>query len=481
MPFRPEHSYQELSDQLCASCEPTAVQAPQWIAFNEALAAELELPENLWLSEQGLQVFSGNQVPEWAKPAALAYAGHQFANFVPQLGDGRALLLSEVVDKHQQRFDIQLKGSGRTPFSRGGDGRSPIGPVLREYTVSEAMHALGVPTTRALAAVATGELVRREQAEPGAILTRVAASHLRVGTAQYVLALKDFELLKNFADYVLQRHYPDAVSDEQPYLMLLRQVMNSQAKLIAKWMSIGFIHGVMNTDNMTLSGETIDYGPCAFMEAYDPATKFSFIDKRGRYAYQNQPAIGLWNIARFAETLLPLLADDPDQAVAIGTAEIEKFQGIYEQYYWQNMSAKIGLPVETAQPLVTRYLTLMQQQHIDFTLGFRYLGDSNQDRLQKLFNNSTDWQAWHADWLTAIGKRDITALKTKLNTVNPAYIPRNHLVQHVIEAASEQGSLIEFNRLNKALSKPYLERSEFADLMQPAAKEQAVTQTFCGT
>lgn len=475
MPFRPEHSYQELSDQLFAPCEATPVRAPQWIAFNDELAKHLDVPRELWATDQGLQIFSGNQTPAWATPAALAYAGHQFANFVPQLGDGRALLLTEVIANNQQRYDIQLKGSGRTPYSRGGDGRSPIGPVLREYLVSEAMHKLNVPTTRALAAVATGEWVQRETAQPGAILTRVAKSHLRVGTAQYVLHLRDYNLLKNFVDYVIERHYPELNGVAAPYLSLLEQVQNKQAQLIAKWMSLGFIHGVMNTDNMTLSGETIDYGPCAFMEVYDPATKFSFIDKRGRYAYQNQPAIGLWNIARFAETLLPLIDEDSDKAVAQATAVIESFQEVYETYYWQEMSRKIGVSdIDTAKPLIERYLNLMQEQQVDFTQAFRFLGDQTPERAQKLFQNSDSWQLWFNEWQQQ-------ANNNHLHQVNPAYIPRNHLIELAIQAAANDGDLSIFNRLQRMLADPFTEHDEFKGWFEPAKSEQVITQTFCGT
>lgn len=475
MPFRPEHSYQDLSEQLFAPCKATSVQAPQWLAFNEELAKQLQIPQELWATEKGLQIFSGNQTPEWATPAALVYAGHQFANFVPQLGDGRALLLTEVIANNQQRYDIQLKGSGRTPYSRGGDGRSPMGPVIREYLVSEAMHKLNVPTTRALAAVATGEWVQRDTAQPGAILTRVAKSHLRVGTAQYVLHLRDYNLLKSFADYVIDRHYPALKDAATPYLDLLEHVQNKQAQLIAKWMSLGFIHGVMNTDNMTLSGETIDYGPCAFMEAYDPATKFSFIDKRGRYAYHNQPAIGLWNIARYAETLLPLIDDDPDKAVAQATATIETFQTTYEDFYWQEMSRKIGVNDPTiAKPLVERYLNLMQAQQVDFTQAFRFLGDATPERAQELFENSDSWQIWFNDWQAHADRSD-------LHQVNPAYIPRNHLIELAIQAAANDGDLTIFNRLQRMLADPFTERTEFKDWFEPAKSEQAITQTFCGT
>jgi uncharacterized protein YdiU (UPF0061 family) len=489
MLFQPEQTYPKLSPLLASSCTPTPVAEPQWIAFNQALASSLGIPAKLHNTEQGLLLYAGNQLPEWAQPHALAYAGHQFANFVPQLGDGRALLLTEVLDNNQQRFDIQLKGAGRTPYSRGGDGRSAIGPVLREYIVSEAMHALNIPTTRALAAVATGEVVQRESAQPGAILTRVASSHLRVGTAQYVLGLKRYDLLKQFADYVIQRHYPSAAEAASPYLELLNQVIDKQAQLIAKWMSVGFIHGVMNTDNMTLSGETIDYGPCAFMEAYNPAQKFSYIDRRGRYAYQNQPPIAMWNLARYAETLLPLLTEtdnDTEQAIQVATAAVEGFESIYHGYYEQAMATKIGHGHKASEPvtqqLLERLLHLMQQQQVDFTLAFRYLGDTDSSRFIELFSqDKTSAKNWYQDWLASHNDSKLTVVKQAMNQVNPAVIPRNHRVEEVIQAAQNTGDLRPFNRLLQALQQPFEERPEFAEFMQPAKPSEQVTTTFCGT
>lgn len=478
-----EHSYTQLDPRLSASCAPTPVSQPQWLAVNTELAEYLDIPEDLCGSEQGAQVFAGNEIPQWAQPAALGYAGHQFANYVPQLGDGRALLLAELLASDGQRYDLQLKGSGRTPFSRGGDGRSPLGPVLREYIVSEAMHRLGVPTTRALAAVASGDLVQREQAEPGAILTRVASSHLRVGTAQYVVAFKDRELLQRFADYVIERHYPNCANAEKPYLALLEAVIERQAQLIAKWMSLGFIHGVMNTDNMTLSGETIDYGPCAFMEAYDPATVFSSIDRRGRYMYQNQPPIAMWNLARFAETLLPLLHkedEEVDAAIKLATTTVEGFEARYQKHFWRAMTAKIGLTPEhqSAQILVQDFLDLLEQHSIDFTLAFRYLSDSKPTRLAALFSNAGDWQQWYERWCVTWPEG---FLPHQLQAVNPAYIPRNHRVQEVIDEAVNEGSLSKFNRLHQVLREPFVEREENADLMLPATAGEQITRTFCGT
>lgn len=478
-----EHSYIQLDPRLSASCAPTPVMQPQWLAVNMELAEYLGIPEDFFTDEKGLPFFAGNEVPDWAQSAALGYAGHQFANYVPQLGDGRALLLAEVIADDGERYDLQLKGSGRTPFSRGGDGRSPIGPVLREYVVSEAMHRLGVPTTRALAAVATGELVQREQAEPGAILTRVASSHLRVGTAQYVLAFKDRELLQNFADYVIQRHYPECAEAEQPYLALLEAVINRQAQLIAKWMSLGFIHGVMNTDNMTLSGETIDYGPCAFMEAYDPATVFSSIDRRGRYMYQNQPPIAMWNLARFAETLLPLLHtedEDADGAIKAATQAVEGFEARYQDYYWHEMTRKLGLTPEVkgAQLLAQDFLDVLEQHKIDFTLAFRYLSDNEPTRLAQLFSSADQWRPWYDRWQAAWPQG---FAPEQLQQVNPAYIPRNHRIQEMIDEAIKEGSLGKFNRLNNVLREPFVEREENQDLMAPAAADEQVTRTFCGT
>ncbi|MFC0445033.1 YdiU family protein [Pseudidiomarina halophila] len=486
--MKTEQSYPRLDPRLAAAVEPTPVMDPQWIAFNDDLAQQLEIPSAHRATDDGLQIFSGNRTPDWAQPHALAYAGHQFANYVPQLGDGRAVLLTEVIGTDGVRYDIQLKGSGRTPYSRGGDGRSPLGPVLREYLVSEAMHQLGVPTTRALAAVATGEMVQREEALPGAILTRVAASHLRVGTAQYVLAFKERELLQKFADYVIERHYPQCAETDAPYLALLAAVVDKQAALIAQWMSLGFIHGVMNTDNMTLSGETIDYGPCAFMEAYDPATVFSFIDRRGRYAYQNQPAIGTWNLARFAETLLPLIAsdrDDAESAIAKATAAVENFQQVYEGYYWQRMTAKLGLTPEAAdaKSLTQDYLDLMQQHQVDFTLAFRFLADTDSNRLAELFENTQAWQDWHQRWTRAVKAEhsSMTDAQNQLKQTNPAYIPRNHLVEAAIQQAMEDGSLKLFNQLNRVLQTPFVEQDDAEEFLQPATPEQAVPRTFCGT
>ncbi len=483
--MRTESTYSELSSFVAQECQPTAVANPQWLAFNAELAEQLGLPQDYWLTDTGLGLFSGNQLPEWAKPVALAYSGHQFGHFNPTLGDGRALLLTEVVTPSGERYDMQLKGSGQTPYSRSGDGRSPIGPVLREYIVSEAMHAYGIPTSRALAAVATGELVYREDALPGAILTRVASSHLRIGTVEYIARLGQPELLKAFMDYVIERHYPECKSAQNPYLVLYSNIIEAQAKLVAQWMSIGFIHGVMNTDNMTLSGETIDYGPCAFMEAYDPATVFSFIDKRGRYAYQNQPKIAQWNLARLGEAMITLFANEQEQAIKVATLTLEQFQGIYSKYYWQFMSEKIGLPGDTEddRELVHEFLTLLKAQQIDFTLGFRYICDNDDSRISELLHDQKPWQRWQNKWHQRMQELtlDISAEKLKMKDKNPAYIPRNHQVEAAIQEAMNSGSLARFNRLNEALKSPFTEQETFHDLLQPAASDEQVTRTFCGT
>lgn len=493
--FTTELSYCQLANEFSTSCSPSPVSAPQWLAFNQPLAAELGLPEAFWGTEAGLQLFAGNQLPDWAQPHALAYSGHQFGHFNPHLGDGRAILLTEIVTPEGQRFDLQLKGSGRTPYSRRGDGRSAIGPVIREYLVSEAMHHLGVPTTRALAAVATGDWVQREQAQPGAILARVARSHLRVGTAQYVLNLNSAAKLKSFADYLIERHYPEIILQHAPgfarYDALLSAVIERQAQLIAQWMSLGFIHGVMNTDNMSLVGDTIDYGPCAFMEAYNEHQVFSFIDKQGRYAYANQPAMAQWNLARFAETLLPIMtandAPEPEAAIAAtierATELVMGFSDKYQQYYQAYFSAKIGLSADhpEASKLVQQLLAIMQQQHIDFTLAFRYLGDAEPNRRNHLFSNSASWLTWHQQWLHATASTPTHQLQRQLNEVNPALIPRNHLIEDCINEVIKTGSLAQFVRLQQAFAQPYQERAEYADLMPPATASQQVTTTFCGT
>ena len=483
-----KHSLAELGEPYSVPCTPTPVSAPQWLAFNPELAAQLQLPDTFWATDAGLGLCSGNALPDWAKPVAHAYAGHQFGNFVPQLGDGRALLLAELEDANGELFDLQLKGAGRTPFSRRGDGRAPLGPVLREYLVSEAMHALGVPTTRALAAVLTGDWVQRETAEPGAIITRVAKSHIRIGSFQYLAARGDTEKLKTFADYVIARHYPACAASDTPYLALLEAVVTAQAALIAKWMSLGFIHGVMNTDNMSVAGETIDYGPCAFMDSFNPAQVFSFIDTQGRYAWGNQPRIGSWNLARFAETLLPLIDGTPEQAIEAATDALQQFNTRHETAFRHLMAQKMGIAQATAEDelLIRDYLNLMNADKADFSQAFRLLSVSlhNTDSgAASLFANSTVWQSWAKRWqhrLAAQGSA-LSEIQQLMDTTNPAVIARNHQIAKAIELATNDGDLSLFHRLHKALKTPFELSAENADLAQPPTPEQCISNTFCGT
>jgi uncharacterized protein YdiU (UPF0061 family) len=484
--FRTEHSYAQLPAALFESTAPTPVADPQWIAFNHQLADELNIPLEYRASDSGLQLFSGNRVPGWAQPLAQAYAGHQFASFVPQLGDGRAVLLAEVLDNHGQRRDLQLKGAGRTPYSRGGDGRSPLGPVMREYLVSEAMHKLGVPTTRALAAVASGEAVQREEPLPGAIMTRVASSHIRVGTFQFLAARANTEGLKALADHVIARHYPEASGSPCPYLGLLEAVIARQADLVARWMSFGFIHGVMNTDNSSIAGETIDYGPCAFMDTYQPDAVFSYIDRRGRYAYANQPTIMQWNMARFAECLIPLVSGDENSAVAQATEIVQRAADQYERAWLLHMGAKLGLSKVKAEDktLVDDLLQLMADNQTDFTGTFRDLCDaSKHSKAFKRFKNRSAVERWGQQWQQRLAQQGTpqAEISVTMQQVNPARIPRNHLVAQAIEAAEKSGDLRPFNRLQEALAAPFEDDPKFADLCAPPTAAERVANTFCGT
>ncbi|MDX5407110.1 MAG: YdiU family protein [Chromatiaceae bacterium] len=482
------HTLAELGAPFSLPCQPTTVSAPQWLAFNPELAAQLKLPEEFWGTDAGIGLFSGNALPDWTRPVAHAYAGHQFGHFVPQLGDGRALLLAELEDVNGQLFDLQLKGAGQTPFSRRGDGRAPLGPVLREYLVSEAMHALGVPTTRALAAVLTGDWVQRETAEPGAIITRVAKSHIRIGSFQYLAAHADVEQLKTFADYVIARHYPTCADSDSPYLALLVAVVAAQAKLIAKWMSLGFIHGVMNTDNMSIAGETIDYGPCAFMDSFNPAQVYSFIDRNGRYAWGNQPKMASWNLARFAESLLPLISDNTEQSVALATEALQQFNLINETEFLGLVGKKLGIREATAadEPLIRDYLNLMVKNSADFTLAFRLLSQSVADTHQgaaSLFSNKAAWLQWAARWHARLAEQHLTTfdIQSLMDSVNPTLIPRNHQIARAIELATSEGDLSLFDRLHNALKTPFTVSDDNADLTQPPTPEQCISNTFCGT
>jgi uncharacterized protein YdiU (UPF0061 family) len=484
-------TYAGLPAHFYARVEPTRVAKPTLIAFNRALAAELGTDVR-GLDEAALAgIFSGNRAVPGTLPLAMAYAGHQFGQFVPQLGDGRAILLGEVRDRSGRRRDVQLKGSGRTPYSRSGDGRAALGPVLREYLVSEAMHALGIPATRALAAVATGEAVYREQgALPGAVLTRVAASHVRVGTFQYFAARGDTDAIRRLADYVIDRHYPEARSAANPYQELLRSVMQRQARLVAAWMQVGFIHGVMNTDNMAVSGETIDFGPCAFLDAYDPATVFSAIDRMGRYAYANQPAAAQWNLARFAETLLTCIDPDTDAAIALATAVIADFSREFDEHWLAGMRRKLGLFTEEADDLalIRALLDAMEQGGADYTLTFRRLcaaaeGAAADAAVEALFTDPEAFRAWSRSWRARLAREPQPASEHAafMRLVNPAVIPRNHRIEAVIVAAVERGDYAPFETLSEVLSRPFEDSAAGAPFAAPPLPEERVLRTFCGT
>ncbi|MEV0674446.1 protein adenylyltransferase SelO [Mycobacterium sp. NPDC050441] len=471
--------------EMAVAWQAEPAPALRLLVLNEALAAELGLDTSWLRSPDGLGLLSGTVVPEGATPVAQAYAGHQFGGYVPRLGDGRALLLGEFVGADDVPRDLHLKGSGRTPFARGGDGLAVVGPMLREYIVSEAMHAMGIPTTRALAVVATGRDVRRETLMPGAVLARIAGSHLRVGSFQYASAhaqaVGDIALLRRLADHAIARHHPDAANAENPYLALYEAVVAAQATLLAQWMLVGFVHGVMNTDNMTISGETIDYGPCAFMETFDPATVFSSIDHGGRYAYGNQPTVAAWNLARFAETLLPLLADDGDQAVELATRALREFGPKFDTAWSAGMRAKLGLPTDvqnaTAKALAEELLTLLQQGQADYTSSWRALarvarGDKR-DNDGALFDQP-GFDEWLRRWLEVSPDADA------MNRVNPIYIPRNHLVEEALTAATAD-DLQPLQDLISALAAPYDERPRLERYAAPAPADFGTYRTFCGT
>ncbi|OBF00619.1 hypothetical protein A5731_19505 [Mycolicibacterium conceptionense] len=452
--------------------------APRLLALNEKLAAELGL-DTAWLhTPGGLGLLTGTVVPDGATPVAQAYAGHQFGGYVPRLGDGRALLLGELVDSHGRPRDLHLKGSGRTPFARGGAGQAVAGPMLREYIVSEAMQAMGIPTTRALAVVATGRDVQRDTLLPGAVLARIADSHLRVGSFQYASAYAqaagDLGLLRRLADHAIERHHPHAADADNPYLALYEAVVSAQASLLARWMLVGFVHGVMNTDNMTISGETIDYGPCAFMESFDPATVFSSIDHGGRYAYGNQPTVAAWNLARFAETLLPLLADEGDQAVELATGALQKFGPQFEAAWSTGMRAKLGLSADVddhaARTLIDDMLALLQQNRTDYTSFFRDLGRAARGEAAI----PGEFDQWSARW------QDLHPDTAAMDRVNPVYIPRNHLVEEALAAATT-GDLQPLRHLMDALAAPYDERPGLERFAAPAPADFGAYRTFCGT
>ena len=458
---------------------------PQLLVLNKKLATQFGIdPISLELAT-GIQLLVGNAVPTDATPIAQAYAGHQFGGFSPRLGDGRALLLGEVHDIDGNRHDIHLKGSGRTPFARGGDGKAAVGPMLREYVISEALHALGIPTTRSLAVVATGESIQREGTVPGAVLTRVAASHVRVGSFQYAANHEDATLLSRLANYAINRHYPHAFETDNPYLAFLEFVVDAQASLVAQWMLVGFIHGVMNTDNVTVSGESIDFGPCAFMDTYDPETVFSSIDHAGRYAYGHQPTITQWNLARFAETLLPLIDGNTDQAIEVATNLLTSFPDRYQTHWEAGMHSKLGLASGKLNDsaLVNDFLVLLQVQRVDYTASFRALSSLLRDDAslsRELFDNYTAFETWVQRWQLHLptGNSQLTA--DAMDQVNPLYIARNHLVEEALVAATH-GNLELFERLLNAITRPFTERNGMDTFARPAPASFGHYRTFCGT
>lgn len=474
-----EHRFASELPELAVPWKADQAPEPRLLVLNEPLAVELGLDPDTLRSDEGVRLLIGNLVPDGANPVAQAYSGHQFGGFSPRLGDGRALLLGEITGADGRLRDLHLKGSGRTPFARGGDGLAGVGPMLREYVVSEAMHALGIPTTRSLAVVATGERVLRETVLPGAVLTRVASSHLRVGSFQYARATDDISLLRRLVHHAIARHHPAAAASDNPALALFDGVVAAQASLVARWMLVGFVHGVMNTDNMTISGETIDYGPCAFMEAFDPATVFSSIDTGGRYAYGNQPMVAQWNLARLAEALLPLLHDDQEQAIALAVQSLDAFPQAYSEVWSAGMHTKLGLPDGVGSgPLVEELLGLLQSGHVDHTSFFRELGAAargDAEPARGLFLDLAAFDDWAGRW-RALGP-DADAM----GRVNPVYVARNHLVEEALAAATA-GDLAPLGRLLEAVSAPYDERLGFERYADPAPQDFGATyQTFCGT
>ena len=484
-----DNSYARLGSQFFVRIDPAPVAAPALIQLNRSLAVELGLDPDALASPAGVAILAGNRVPDGAQPLAMAYAGHQFGNFVPQLGDGRAILLGEVVDRNDVRRDIQLKGSGLTAFSRRGDGRAALGPVLREYLVSETMAAYGIPTTRALAAVATGEAVMREGPIPGAVLTRVAASHVRIGTFQFFAARQDTRSLRLLADYVIARHFPDAALSAHPYRSLLDGVIARQASLIAQWLLVGFIHGVMNTDNMSVAGETIDFGPCAFLDQFDPEAVFSSIDAGGRYAYDNQSRIALWNLTRLAECLLPLLSDDPQQAVDHANRALETYSPAFNAAYLDGMRRKLGLlrAHDGDLDLAGDLTAVLAANRADFTLTFKRLTDAvtgDPSSVRQSFDDPAAFDAWAIRWRARLAQEDDedpARRQAVMRRANPVLIPRNHRIEAAIRAAVDRGDFAPFHHLRTALERPFDDDPAFAPYQTPPRPEERVLETFCGT
>ena len=476
-----ENSFAKELNEICEKCSPTAFLGSEILLKNYKLAEELGLSKNFVDSEECLNIFSGVSLPENSIPIAQAYAGHQFGHFNPQLGDGRAILLGEIND-----YEIQLKGIGQTPFSRRGDGKSALGPVLREYVISEFMHSMGIPTTRSLFAIKTNEFVYRESAQPGGILARVARSHIRIGTFEYARN-KNNGVLKSLADYSINRYYPESNETDNKYLSFYAAVCNKQALLISKWMSIGFIHGVMNTDNMTISGETIDYGPCAFMDKYDPKTVFSSIDHQGRYAYLNQPAILIWNLAKFAETLIPLIGENEEKSIKQLSDILQVTMPTYQEYFYEEMRQKLGLKDvnENNIKIIEGYLKILQFMKIDFTLSFRDLAKIliNKKMIKdSVFKESQDFNDWYKNWLKELNKykKSNEDISRKMDDVNPCYIPRNHIIERGLGIASE-GDISQIKEINELLRSPHLEKNISKDYLSPSSDSDLPYITYCGT
>ncbi|HJW41935.1 MAG TPA: YdiU family protein [Rhizomicrobium sp.] len=489
--FAFDNSYARLPERFYARLAPTPVAAPHLIRVNDALARELGIDPVRLSSASGVEALAGNRIPEGAEPIAMAYAGHQFGNWVPQLGDGRAILLGEIIGRDGLRYDVQLKGSGPTPFSRNGDGRAALGPVLREFIVSEAMAALGIATTRTLAAVTAGEnILRQEGLLPGAVLTRISRSHVRVGTFEYFGNRGDVEAVRILADYVIARLYPEIAKAVQPYAALLEAVVARTAKLIASWQLVGFIHGVMNTDNTSIAGETIDYGPCAFMDTYDPAKVFSSIDQGGRYAYGNQPRIAQWNLVRFAQALLPLLGSDEPGAITVAQAAIDAYPALFEAAYSEGLRRKFGFAqaLENDLPLIGEFFRHMADGNADFTLTFRRLADSAGNEaavegLRALFDNAAALDVWLGKWQARLVQESVSPAEraVAMRRVNPAFVPRNHRIEAAIAAAQENADFTPFETLLTVLSRPFDDQPEHEALAAPPKPNEVVLQTFCGT
>ena len=490
-----KNRYLTLGEAFYQRTNPSPVAQPTLIKLNETLAQEMGIKVDNNSNTELASVFSGNQLPENLSPLSMAYAGHQFGHFNPQLGDGRAIYLGEITSVNNKNYDVQLKGSGPTEYSRNGDGRSALGPVLREYLVSEAMHQLNIPTTRALAAVTTGEEVARERLTPGGIFTRVASSFIRVGSFQYFSAKGDIQSVKALADYVIDKNFKNLQGVENPYSLFLKEAVQRQASLIAKWMQVGFIHGVMNTDNMSVAGETIDYGPCAFMDGYQHDQVYSSIDHQGRYAYMNQPSIGLWNLTRLAESLLPLLSDDSDESVEIAQGILKSYINTYEYNWLQGMRKKVGLTEvrsvdnDSDKALIESLLNIMSENRIDFTLTFFHLSQLNSEASDKdnellsLFNHSDEIKNWLDNWRQRLNKEAASdsERQTIMQTVNPVYIPRNHQIEAAIRAAEDHNDFSVFNELHEVLQNPFSLQQGKEKYRQPPEPNEVVQQTFCGT